>query len=329
MPNTTVQLRASNGRFVCAEGGGGQPLVANRNAALEWESFVLIDLHGGTLLDGHQVALQAVNGQFVCAEGGGGREVVANRDAIGPWETFTLHKVNGTGAVVDGDAIALQANNGQHVCAEGGGGGPVVANRDLIGPWETFLISVLPPRHVRIEVESVHCADTEDVLGADELYLVGAAASRTNVTGKPILTKPISINNGQTRSFPVDQRVMFDGEVDVATTISVGLRAYDEDANRDWSNYGSMITKMGDDLANGLKELKPVGVVAGTVLKLGIGAAGLIMSLDQDDELGELAVDLPVITLPRPTSTRTWRFRETGIGFSTWDYTLRYRISVG
>ena len=120
-----IALRAANGQYVCAEGGGGSVVVANRNAIGAWETFRLLDRGNGN------IALRAANGQYVCAEGGGGSIVVANRNAIGAWETFRLlDRGNGN--------IALRAANGQYVCAEGGGGSVVVANRNAIGAWETF-----------------------------------------------------------------------------------------------------------------------------------------------------------------------------------------------
>jgi hypothetical protein len=125
-----IALQAHNGQYVCAEGGGGREVVANRDRIRSWETFKLIELGDG------KIALQAHNGQYVCAEGGGGREVVANRDRIGRWETFKLIELG------DGK-IALQAHNGQYVCAEGGGGREVVANRDRIGRWETFKLELL------------------------------------------------------------------------------------------------------------------------------------------------------------------------------------------
>ncbi len=85
-----IHLRANNGQYVCAEGGGGGPVVANRVMAREWETFELVDRNGPPLRSGDPVGLIANNGQFVCAEDGGGREVVANRNAIGPWETFWI-----------------------------------------------------------------------------------------------------------------------------------------------------------------------------------------------------------------------------------------------
>lgn len=86
--NGQVALRAWDGKYVCAEGGGGRELVANRDVIGSWETFGLIDLGGGGF------ALQAKNGKYVCAEGGGGRELVANRDQIGPWETFRMEDLH-------------------------------------------------------------------------------------------------------------------------------------------------------------------------------------------------------------------------------------------
>ena len=83
----SVSLRAHNGQYVCAEGGGGGKVVADRNEIAEWETFALIDLGND------KVALKAHNGQYVCAEGGGGGKVVANRNEIAEWETFHLIKI--------------------------------------------------------------------------------------------------------------------------------------------------------------------------------------------------------------------------------------------
>lgn len=137
LPQHDVTLRASNGKYVVAEGGGGRELLANRDRAAQWETFKLIHL-GGT-----RIALRAHNGQYVSAEGGGGGPLVATRPHIRGWETFEL--VN-----VSEGRVALRANNGQYVCAEGGGGGPVVANRDRRGDWETFTITGEPHERATI-----------------------------------------------------------------------------------------------------------------------------------------------------------------------------------
>ena len=127
-----VALRAHNGQYVCAEGGGGQEVVANRDQLATWETLQLIDLGNDN------VALRVHNGQYVCAEGGGGQKVVANRDLRKSWETFKLIKLGK-------NKVALQAKNGQYVCAEGGGGGKVVADRNKIANWEAFELVELGP----------------------------------------------------------------------------------------------------------------------------------------------------------------------------------------
>ncbi len=127
LAQNTVALRAANGQYVCAEGGGGGSVVANRNSRGAWETLILEDRGNG------QVSLRAPSGHYFCAENGGGFEIVANRSAVGPWELFTLENLGN-------NQIALRAANGQYLCAEGSGGGPVVANRNALGAWETFTL---------------------------------------------------------------------------------------------------------------------------------------------------------------------------------------------
>lgn len=141
--HATIHLRAANGQYVCAEGGGGQRLVANRNVALQWETFRLLDPHGAPLSSGDFVTLRCADSRYVCAEGGGGREVVADRPVAGIWETFQIVRADGKdGPIASGTKIALRVHNGHYVCAEGGGGREVVADRHALGPWEQFTIEI-------------------------------------------------------------------------------------------------------------------------------------------------------------------------------------------
>lgn len=90
-----VALQAYKGQWVCAEGGGGGAVVANRNLARTWEHFAIAKLGGGTpvIAHGARVALKAGSGHWVCAEGGGGGAVVANRSQPLSWETFTIESI--------------------------------------------------------------------------------------------------------------------------------------------------------------------------------------------------------------------------------------------
>lgn len=144
MSELRINLKANNGQYVVAEGGGGGPVLANRARAGEWETFVLNDSKPPPFDHGSKVTLRAYNGMYVCAENGGGAEVNANRILAFGWEAFSIVHTDGSGGeITNGQSVAFQAANGQYVCAEGGGGGEVVANRDAIGPWETFTIEIL------------------------------------------------------------------------------------------------------------------------------------------------------------------------------------------
>jgi hypothetical protein len=135
-----VAFRTSNGHYLCAEGGGGREVVANRIAVGPWETFIMeinfdrgghhVDLYNG------KYALRISGGKYVSADGGGGGAVFANGPKIGLWEVF--------GMIGQGDGkVALQAPNGKYVSAHGGGGGVVLANSDIIGPWETFTLEIM------------------------------------------------------------------------------------------------------------------------------------------------------------------------------------------
>jgi hypothetical protein len=140
-----VHLKSYRGPYVCAEGGGGGAVVANRFKADPWETFHLQNFtRAGALVSGDVVALQANNGLFLCAEGSGGGPVVANRVVAASWEKFVIERVTGGGPISGGDLISLRACDGHYVCAEGGGGREVVANRIVVADWESFQIEVIP-----------------------------------------------------------------------------------------------------------------------------------------------------------------------------------------
>lgn len=143
----TVSFRAVNGQWVCAEGGGGREMVANRNGDGPWERFVFQDRDGGNIESGDVGFLRSDHGQFLCAENGGGSVLNATRIFGGPWEEFKIWKVDGDGNLVggtisSGDTVAVTSVDGYYWCAESGGGSTVVANRIGVGSWERFTITI-------------------------------------------------------------------------------------------------------------------------------------------------------------------------------------------
>lgn len=90
-----VHLRAANGSYVVAEGGGGGAVNANRITAAAFETFTIINTVGlPTFSTGDTIALQAAGGLFVSATNGGGvsgpGSVLANGAFLGSWEAFQI-----------------------------------------------------------------------------------------------------------------------------------------------------------------------------------------------------------------------------------------------
>ena len=177
---------------------------------------------------------------------------------------------------------------------------------------------------IKIELIDVKCRDTEDVTGADHFYLVGALVGGTVV--KPILTKPIKINDDQRKTFRAGETVLFEGEVPQGQSVKGGIKAYDEDAAKDWAKYGSTVTQISDAVSTALAMAGPKGVAAGVILSAATKGVGILASLDKDDLLG--STELEISATGPAFEERSWLMKKTGsIGWSTWDYTVKYRIS--
>jgi hypothetical protein len=102
LSSKTIQLKASNGKFVCADEAYNNIVIANRDSALGWETFTLL------LFEKNECALRAGNGQFFCAELNQKAEITASRKNIGSWETFLLEQP-------DSLHVAFKAANGKYL----------------------------------------------------------------------------------------------------------------------------------------------------------------------------------------------------------------------
>ena len=177
---------------------------------------------------------------------------------------------------------------------------------------------------VRVELIDIHCDDTEDVTGADEFYVV--ASLKGGAVNKPSITKPIDINDKQTKNFPDDQKVIFEGEVPKGSTIVGGIVTFDEDYGKDWEKKDKAIAKQLSDLAAGGATAAggEAGAIVAGIIKAVYTVGDLIAQSDKDDKLGELQLSIPA---DGPAEeVKEWPFEEKGLGFSTWKYKLRYRI---
>jgi hypothetical protein len=115
---------------------------ANRDAAAQWESFIL-----ASVAPGNKVSLLSWQGIF-SAQGGGGNDVYANRPQVGDWETWTLIDNN------DG-TVSFKSFNGNYLSAQLGGGTGVYANRTTIGTWEKFYLVNLPDGKIALKTHDL------------------------------------------------------------------------------------------------------------------------------------------------------------------------------
>ena len=84
VPNANIySLRAANGQYVAAEGGGGGAVYANRNSVGPYEEFEMISLSGV------EVAFKTLSGHYLRVEASSGILDAVATD-IGPWERFQL-----------------------------------------------------------------------------------------------------------------------------------------------------------------------------------------------------------------------------------------------
>jgi hypothetical protein len=181
---------------------------------------------------------------------------------------------------------------------------------------------------VRIELLDVKCGNTEDVTGADEFYIAGALSDGNNT--QAALTAPFDINDGQTRYFNPTQQVIFDAYVPEWATVRGGLKAFDEDFGKDWSHYGPVVNQMTDVVVAALAGSgDPYAVTASQILNYGVKGFNFFAARDKDDELGKLELNIPA-SGPN-VEEKTWHFQRKASwwnpGYSTWNYTVRYRIT--
>lgn len=180
--------------------------------------------------------------------------------------------------------------------------------------------------HIRIDLVEVKCHDTEDVLGTDEFYILGAVAC-SGGNAKAILTTPFKIKDDQTCVFPPAEAVVFDEDVSDGETITLVLHAYDEDASKDLEKLEEMraiwmreIQENNDMLINNDKRAEYVRNLAQNLFMK-------VMHLEgEDDHLGTLDVVIP--TKGDPLEDKFWRLSGgSWLQGAHWDYEVMYRIA--
>ena len=132
LPNGKYSIKSvANEKYVAAENGGSNPIVANRdNYSGSWETFYIVNNDDGT------VSIKAdANNKYICAVLDEENQLTPRSDSISTWEKFKIYKIN------DSEYGIRSAENGKYVKADLDNGGKLIAGSDSIaGAWEAFNI---------------------------------------------------------------------------------------------------------------------------------------------------------------------------------------------
>lgn len=178
---------------------------------------------------------------------------------------------------------------------------------------------------VAVRVAHIHCGNTEDVHGADELYITSALTDGTEAGTQAAIVGPISINDGQ-HKYP--NQTIFTATLEDTDTIRGGLIAFDEDTSKDWSKKPEWLQKAKVEVVKQLNSSpNPSAVAAGVVLDWGYKALDFFMTSDKDDMLGKLPLNIPAAG-PETEKLSRWHFWNDAdwLGYSSWNYSTHLEV---
>ncbi|MBS1570492.1 MAG: hypothetical protein JST45_13775 [Bacteroidetes bacterium] len=103
----TVRFIAANGKYLCADQSRDNRLLANKDKADDWETFLRLHTTDG------RVAFLASNGNFLCAQLEGDQHLAADCNDLGDYGLFTMVQL-------DSGMVAIKAFNGRYVVLDPG-----------------------------------------------------------------------------------------------------------------------------------------------------------------------------------------------------------------
>ena len=183
---TTIRARTIN-RFVSFE-NGSNPMVANKTAAQNWETFEFIPRGNNTY------AIRGNNGRYVSIQNSE-NQLTLDRARIGNAEIFTLVSLGG-------DVYGIQGSNGRYVSHERGQRS-MRCNRSALRSWEEFIIpglgankslEVSTPNAVKVFPNPLSSTDGANL--QMEISLKSASESFIeilDITGKVIYSKDLGL----------------------------------------------------------------------------------------------------------------------------------------
>lgn len=121
---TFFNLKAKNGKFVCADAGQDNIVVADKEMASTWEVFSYLQL------DENNIVITSFRDKFFSAELNSKGEIIATRNRIGAWEIFTKTEL-------DNNFVAFKSTNGKYLSFDEKSK-RIFANGNSLGEKEKF-----------------------------------------------------------------------------------------------------------------------------------------------------------------------------------------------
>lgn len=171
-----------------------------------------------------------------------------------------------------------------------------------------------------VQLADVTCWNTEDIHGADEFYLMGAiyAASGNQKISRPVMTRPVSINDNQTVKFRLP--ALFDGDVPENWYLNFALMAIDEDSAKDWAQFERNNQRFMQVVENSFN-------FTGSIVETIFNSMTWFIQADQDDILGYHRTNwYPVRSFPHGWQLQTWPISGGSTFYSNWNYQVRYWV---
>ena len=121
---SSFSLKAKNGKFVCADAGRENIVVADKDLASTWEVFSYLKL------DQNTIVITSFRDKFFSAELNSKGEIIATRNRIGAWEILTKTEL-------DNNFVAFKSTNGKYLSFDEKSK-RIFANGNSIGENEKF-----------------------------------------------------------------------------------------------------------------------------------------------------------------------------------------------
>ncbi|GGL13129.1 hypothetical protein [Deinococcus radiotolerans] len=153
-------------------------------------------------------------------------------------------------------------------------------------PWNPWILQ--KNARVRVVIDAVACHDTEDWMGADELYMVGNMAvglPNGKKVDVPWLSGPaFDCNDGQWKHLDL---AVFSEVLPAGTEMEGNLALFDEDFGKDWAKVGPDFMSASKAAADAIAA---IGGSKGQMIAQGLNAGMQILNAgakaDKDDLLG-------------------------------------------